>query len=151
MNVELFIRNSIVIDAPPEKVWDALVNPRQTRKYMFGCEAMSDWKKDSSLTWKMLQEGKEVIAVKGKIVDIRPPEYLSYTTIDPNGDAEDIPENYLTVVYELDLQEEGTLLTITQGNYAAVGDGDARYKKAAEAGGWNTTLALIKELVEREV
>jgi uncharacterized protein YndB with AHSA1/START domain len=43
---ELFVKNSITINASPAKVWDALTNPEQTRKYMFGCETVSDWKKE---------------------------------------------------------------------------------------------------------
>lgn len=45
----LFIKNTITINAPITKVWDALINPEQTKKYMFGCEAVSDWKVGSSL------------------------------------------------------------------------------------------------------
>ncbi len=49
---KLFVKNSIVINAPVANVWDALVNPEQTKKYMFGCETVSDWKPGSPLLWK---------------------------------------------------------------------------------------------------
>ena len=45
----LFVKNIININAPALKVWDALVNPEQTKKYMFGCETVSDWKPGSPL------------------------------------------------------------------------------------------------------
>ena len=32
------------IDAPVDKVWDALINPEMIKKYMFGTTAISDWK-----------------------------------------------------------------------------------------------------------
>src|ERR1044071_3730849 len=92
--------SKVAIKAPTEKVWDILVNPAQTKKYMFGCETVSDWKPGSSLLWKGVFDGKELVAVKGTIVDIQAPRYLVYTTIDPNSTVEDIPENHLTVTYE---------------------------------------------------
>src|ERR1044072_7232802 len=108
-NKQLIVKNSIAINASPAKVWDALVNPEQTKKYMFGCETVSDWKKGSPLTWKMIHEGKEFIPVKGSIVEIRPEEYLAYTVIDPHNPAlADIPENYLTVEYVLEEENGGT-------------------------------------------
>src|SRR6188474_709252 len=102
MNTPLFVKNSIAIDASPAKVWDALINPEQTKKYMFGCETVSDWKIGSPLLWRGNYEGQDMIFVKGNIVDIQPEKLLSYTTIDPNNaEVPDIPENYLTVTYKL--------------------------------------------------
>ena len=99
--MSLFIKNSITISAPQSKVWNALINPEQTKKYMFGSEAISDWRVGSPLIWKGLYEGKEMIFVKGSVVDIKPERFLAYTVFDPNSTIEDIPENYLTVTYEL--------------------------------------------------
>ncbi len=72
MTTPLFIKNTITINAPASKVWDALVNPEQTKEYMFGCEALSDWKAGSPLLWKGNYEGKEMVFVKGNIVKIHP-------------------------------------------------------------------------------
>ncbi len=69
---KLEIKNSITINAPIEKVWDALVNPAQTKKYMFGCETVSDWKVGSNLSWQAFYEGKNTVFVTGKIVSIEP-------------------------------------------------------------------------------
>ena len=149
MNSTLIVKNTIAIGAPPSKVWDALVNPEQTKKYMFGCETVSDWKIGSPLLWKGYYEGKEMIFVKGTIVDIKPEKFLAYTTIDPNSTMEDIPENYLTVTYELTPKDGQTILTVTQGDYSKVADGDRRYKETYNNGeGWNPILVEIKKLVE---
>jgi len=144
----LIVENSIEIDAPPSKVWDALTNPAQTKKYMFGCEAISEWKKGSPLLWKMDQNGHDLIVVKGDIVDINPGKYLKYTTIDPNSGIADIPENYLTVTYSLEEKNGRTVLSVSQGDYSKVGDGDKRYAETVEGGGWNPILVLVKNLVE---
>ena len=151
MSNSLFIKNEILINAPADAVWDALVNPEKTKQYMFGCETVSDWKKGSTLLWKGHYQGKEVIFVKGHIVDIEPEEKLVYTVIDPNSDIADIPENYLTVTYRLLPYGEHTLLAVTQGDYAKVAEGERRYKESYNGGeGWNPILEGIKKLVESE-
>ena len=149
MDKQLIVKNTITINAPASKVWDALTNPEQTKKYMFGCETVSDWKMGSSLLWKGNYEGKEMVFVKGKIVRIEPEKFLAYTTIDPNSTIEDIPENYLTVTYNLSEENIQTILTVTQGDYTKVADGERRYKEAYNRGeGWNPILVEIKKLVE---
>ncbi|HLK27515.1 MAG TPA: SRPBCC domain-containing protein [Puia sp.] len=150
MSNSLIVENTIVIHAPATSVWNALVNPEQTKKYMFGCETVSDWKPGSSLLWKGSYEGKEMVFVKGNIVEINPGNYLAYTVIDPNNHAiEDIPENYLTVTYSLKEENGATTLTVTQGDYSKVAEGEKRYQEAYNHGeGWNPILVAIKNLVE---
>jgi uncharacterized protein YndB with AHSA1/START domain len=149
MDNQLIVKSSVLIHAPAVKVWDVLTNPEQTKKYMFGCEAISDWKPGSDLRWKGNYEGKEMIFVKGKIVEIQPEKYLAYTTIDPNSGMEDIPENYLTVTYDLSEENGRTVLNVTQGDYSKVADGEKRYRETYNNGeGWNPILAEIKKLAE---
>jgi uncharacterized protein YndB with AHSA1/START domain len=148
MNNPLIVTNSITINAPAEKVWDALVNPEQTKKYMFGSEAISDWKPGSELLWKGNYEGNDMVFVKGKIVEINPGKFLSYTTIDSNSGIADIPENYLTVTYDLKEENGQTVLTATQGDYSIVGDGEKRFRETLDGGGWQPILVEIKKLLE---
>lgn len=149
MNNELIVRNEIKINAPAAKVWDALTNPEQTKKYMYGCETVSDWQPGSPLLWKGVWDGVEMVAVKGNIVQIEPGKFLAYTTIDPNNpDMPDAPENYLTVTYSLSEQHGSTQLTVTQGDYTKVADGEKRYNDAMNAGGWSAILGEIKKLLE---
>ena len=148
MNNPLIVTNSITINAPAEKVWDALVNPEQTKKYMFGSEAISDWKPGSELLWKGNYEGNDMVFVKGKIVEINPAKFLSYTTVDPNSGIADIPENYLTVTYDLKEENGQTVLTATQGDYSIVGDGEKRFRETLDGGGWQPILVEIKKLLE---
>lgn len=146
---ELLIKNTIEINAPAAKVWDALTNPEKTKVYMFGCETVSDWKLGSELLWKGHYEGKEMIFVKGYIIHIEPTTKLVYSTFDPNSAIEDIPENYLNVTYALKEQNGKTTLQVTQGDYSKVADGERRYKEGLNNGeGWNPILIEIKKLVE---
>lgn len=148
MDKTLFVTNTIDINAPATKVWDALTNPSETKKYMFGCEAISEWEPGTDLLWQGTYEGKDMVFVKGKIVEIKPETLLSYTTIDPYSSVADIPENYLTVTYKLKEENGKTILTATQGNYATVDDGEKRYRETMQGGGWEPILTQIKKLVE---
>lgn len=147
---ELLIKNTIIIHAPAQAVWKALVDPEQTKQYMFGCETVSDWKAGSSLLWRMDYEGKELIAVKGTILEIMPGKKLVYTVFDPNNKTmQDIPENYLRVTYELESTGNETILNVTQGDYHKVAEGERRYRESYNNGeGWNPILVEIKKLVE---
>ena len=141
--------SNITINAPASKVWDALTNPEQTKKYMFGCETISDWKVGSPLLWQANYEGKDTVFVKGNIVSIEPEKLLAYTTFDPNSTIQDVPSNYLTVTYELTEENGQTYLTVTQGDYSKVADSEKRYNEAYNDGeGWNPILIEIKKLAE---
>lgn len=146
---QLTVQNSVIINALPSVVWDALTNPEQTKKYMFGCETVSDWNVGSPLLWRGNQDGQEMVFVKGHIVALEPERLLAYTTIDPNSAVEDIPENYLTVTYHLSGEDRQTVLTVTQGDYATVADGPRRYQETMDGGGWDSVLIAIKELIEQ--
>lgn len=151
MSQPLIVRSSIKIHAPTAKVWDLLTNPEQTKKYMFGCAALSDWTVGSPLIWKGNFNGVELVAVKGAVTGIRPGEFLAYTTIDPNSTIPDVPENYVTVTYTLTETSGETLLEVTQGDFTGVADGQRRYEETYNNGeGWNPILFQIKELAEAQ-
>lgn len=150
MSTPLIIHNTIDIKAPAAKVWDALVNPEQTKKYMFGCVPVTDWQPGSPMLWKGVFDGVEIVAVKGEVVKIVPGKHLSYTTIDPNSpDIPDVPENYLLVTYNVAETPEGSTLTVTQGDYAGVANGQRRYEDSTKDGGWQPILEAIRDLAEK--
>ncbi len=145
------VTNSITIKATASRVWDALTNPEQTKKYMFGCETVSDWKTGSSLLWKGSYEGNEMIFVKGFILDIQPNRILKYTVIDPNATYPHSPENHLNVTYELSEQTGLTTLTVSQDGFENAADGEKRYTDVYNNGeGWNPILVEIKKMIERD-
>ena len=145
----MIVKSIITINAPAAKVWDALVNPEQTKKYMFGCETVSDWQVGSPLLWQMEYQGSPFIPVKGNIVKIEPGKLLVYTVIDPNSGMPDIPENYLDVEYALTEANGQTTLTVTQSGFEGAADSEKRYKDTYNNGeGWNPILVQIKALVE---
>ena len=142
----LYTENEITIDAPVSEVWDTLTNPEKTKHYMYGCEVVSDWKIGSSVLWKGAEDS--VVYVKGTLVALEEEKVFSFTTFDPNGTYEDVPENYLTATYTLRPEGNSTFLKVTQGDYAAVAEGDKRYEDTVAQGGWGSVLEAIKKLVE---
>lgn len=142
MEKELVIRNEMWLNASPEKVWEALTHPDQTEKYMFNCRVQTDWKVSSKVDWAY----NGTTYVTGNVVSIDAPRRLVYTVFDPQGDYKDVPENYLTVAYELIPQNGGTLLKVEQGDYAKVEQGERRYADAPQ--GWEPVLVEIKKVVE---
>ena len=74
---------------------------------------------------------------------------MAYTAIDPHNSIDDASEQPITITYTLSTENEQTVLTVTQGDYAKVADGERRYREADNNGeGWNPILQQIKELVE---
>jgi uncharacterized protein YndB with AHSA1/START domain len=143
---ELFARGSVEIKATPDRVWRVLTAPECTRQYMFGTEAVTDWKVGSPLLWQGTHEGKEIVFVQGHILEITPARLLRYTTFGPNMGLEDVPSNYLTVTYELTAIEGGVRLSVSQGDFAGVQNAQKRFEETAA--GWPQVLVRVKEISE---
>ena len=144
MTTPLVFHSSVRIHAPAARVWAALTNPEMTKKFMFDAEAISDWKIGSPLIWKI--EGSEKV-LKGTIVAIERNRRLSYTIIDPKAPYPDIPENYTTVTYDLTEERGETIVSVSDGDFATVVDGEERYKRTIW--GWGVALQRLKEVVEK--
>jgi uncharacterized protein YndB with AHSA1/START domain len=142
----MIVEKSISINALASRGWNVLVNSDITKKYMFNCEPISDWKVGSRLDWKGVADGK--VYVKGIILKIEPEKLLQYTTFDPNGGLKDVPSNYLTVTYSLSSDDGGALLSVSQGDFASADNGQKRYEETET--GWSMVLLKIKELAEQE-
>jgi len=141
----LFTHFTVDIAAPPEKVWRALTEPALTRLYMFGCEALSDWTPGSPLVWRGEWEGKAMVFVTGRVVTFDPPRVLAYTTFDPNGGLADVPENHVTMTCALAPLGAGTRLSLSQGDFAKVQDGEKRFADASRDDGFLAKLKAVAE------
>ncbi len=137
-----FVANaSITINAPITKVWDALVNPKVIKIYMFGTETISDWEVGSKIVWK--GEWKEKpYQDNGIILKIEPEKILQYTHYSPITRLPDIPENYHTVTYSVTQKEDSTHLSISQDNNA-----DEKAQNESEKM-WGMMLMDLKKLME---
>ncbi len=145
------IQNTIEITADATRVWDVLTQPEETKKYMFSCETVSDWKQGSELLWKGNYEGKEVVFVSGYIKEIEPPKLLKYSVIDPNASYPKTPENHLDITYELSPVEGKTILNVSMAGFEHAAEGEKRYNDSYNNGeGWNPILVQIKKIAEEQ-
>ena len=130
------------IEAGPQEVWKALTDPALIGKYMFGTKVETDWKPGSPIVWKGEYEGKRY-EDKGEILDVDPGHRLSMTHFSAMSGLDDRPENYHTVVYELEQQGDTTVVSLSQ-------DGNDSEEAAERSQStWETVLAGLKETVER--
>ncbi|WP_295124449.1 SRPBCC family protein [uncultured Chitinophaga sp.] len=132
---------SIAINAPKDKVWEALTDPDMIREYLFGTETSTDWKKGSPITYKGTWKG-QAYEDKGTIIDIIPEKLLHTTYLSGMSGQEDVPENYANVIYEISEQSGKTVLSITQDN------NDTEESRQHSEQNWNTVLEGLKLLVE---
>lgn len=141
--MNLIAKKSLVLQAPIEKVWEALTKPELIKKYFFGTQAVSDWEKGSPLVWKGEWEGKHY-EDKGVIEEIVPPRHLRYTYFSSMSGKEDVPENYAHITYELSEDVHGTLLTIAQ-------DGvESEKSREHSEQNWGMILEGLKKVLEDE-
>jgi uncharacterized protein YndB with AHSA1/START domain len=142
MTKGLVAKAEIVINAPAKKVWEALVTPEIIKKYLFGTEAVSDFRTGSSIAYRGEWEGKKY-EDKGKILEVVPEKLLVSTYWSSMGGRPDTAENYSTVMYELSGNSGFTRLTITQDNNLT------EESRAHSEKNWNLVLKTLKDLLEK--
>ncbi len=141
MYKKITAKASISIKAGADEVWDALTNPDKIKQYFFGTNAISDWKKGSSLKFTGEWEGKKY-EDKGTILDSEPGKLFRYTYWSSMGKLEDKPENYATVTYELVPAGNETTLNITQDNV------ETEESREHSESNWQWILTELKKFVE---
>ena len=128
------------VEAPVEKVWEALTDPALVKQYFFGSDLKTDWKVNSPIQWTGEFEGTTYLD-KGVVLEFVPNEKLSFSYLSSWSGMEDKPENYLWVSYAVKPSGSGTELTITQSNYDA-----ERAKHSAD--NWAMVMEGMKKIVE---
>ena len=129
------------IDAPPSQVWAALTDPEQIKKYMFGSQVETDWRPGSPIVWKGEYEGKRY-EDKGEIVEFEPERRLKMTHFSPLSGQEDVPENYHTLVYELEEHGAKTRVSLSQDKNPT--EEAAEHSRA----NWEQMLSGLKQVFE---
>jgi uncharacterized protein YndB with AHSA1/START domain len=132
----------IEVDASPDQVWAAMTDPAKIERYMFGSKVETDWKPGSRIAWKGEYDGKPY-EDHGEILDVQPGRRLELTHCSPLGGAEDVPENYNTIVYELTGSGDGTHVRLTQDNNPSEEQAEQFSRN------WQQMLTDLKEVVEQ--
>ena len=135
-------RASVAVEAPPETVWKALVEPETIRKYMMGgANVISDWEEGSDIAWEGEWEGKP-FKDKGTILQKDPERLLQYSHFSPLSGKADSPENYHTITIELSGDGPTTEVTLTQDN------NETDEAKDHSEQNWQAMLDGLKRVVE---
>lgn len=142
----LIIKETVEFKSDSNTVWDLVVNPQMTKQYMFGCEVLSDWQIGSAINWKgKTQDGKEVIYVKGSIIEFEEGRKTTFSMFDPNIGIADVPKNYVHLTYEVIPKDNGCCLVITQGDFQGADNAEKRFEESKQ--GWKMVIPMMKKLL----
>ena len=141
MDKNLIARASLSINVPREKAWNALVDPKAIKEYMFGTHVVSEWHEGSPIVWKGEWQGKSY-EDKGVILQLKPGSDLQYSHFSPLSGLPDQPENYHTVTIQLSTDGNQTLVSLTQDKNATEEERDH------SAQNWEMMLGALKKYLE---
>lgn len=140
METNFQIQYSTIVQASPEKVWEALTNPDIVKQYFFGSHMVTSWNVGDPILFQGEWEGQSY-QDKGEVLEYDHNKRLAYSYLSNWSNKEDKPENYLWVCYEVRPHESGTELSIYQSNYD-----EEKAKHSKE--NWASVINEMKKIVE---
>jgi uncharacterized protein YndB with AHSA1/START domain len=141
MKEDLRTEESITIDAPIGKVWEALTTPDLIRRWFFGVQTETDWQPGSSIVHRGEYQGRPYEDT-GTILEVEPPNRLVHTHWSPVSGLPNVPENHERIAWELTESAGGTALTIKESNLPS------EEAKATSEKSWRMVLENLKGLLE---
>src|SRR5579871_884228 len=127
------------IRTTPEKLWEALTDPRFTRQYWFGTSVESGWKQGSP--WKLVGSDG-TLTDSGEILEVDPPRRMVIRWLN-EWRPELKAEGPSRCTIELEPVGSAVKLTITH----QIDRPDAQLITAV-SGGWPRLLSNLKSLLE---
>ena len=129
------------VTAPVDRVWKALTDPADIKRYMFGTTAKSDWRVGSPITFEGEWQGKTYLD-KGVITAFEPNRRLQYTHFSTLAGKPDVPENYHTVTVRLEPMGDRTRITLDQDN------NETEEARVQSEKNWRMMLDGLRQLLE---
>jgi len=127
------------ISTSPEKIWNALTDPKITKQY-WQHENLSDWKPGSR--WEHRTSVKDrTLKLVGKVIESSPPRRLVLTWAFPDDAARD--EKHSQVTFEIEPVRNVVRLTVT---HDRLEPGSGMLQRISE--GWPKVLSSLKTLLE---
>jgi uncharacterized protein YndB with AHSA1/START domain len=142
MTNQISATKSVTVKATKSQVWEAITNPEMIKKYFFGTEAISDFKKGSPIYYRGVWEGK-AYEDKGTILEVEKEKLLKHDYWSSFSGTKDSPENYATITYKLSGNDGNVTLSVTQDNLRSEEQREHSEKN------WETVLTGLKELLEK--
>jgi uncharacterized protein YndB with AHSA1/START domain len=138
---DLVVTRSVMLQAPPARVWEVLTDPAMTKEYMNECSIATSWQIGEPLEWK---NKEDKVRYRGQLLEIVPGSKLMYSYFDPHAGSEDEPSSYVHVTYTVVPRNGITELLVTLTNF---GGNDTRAEHAAS--NWDfEILPRLKALAE---
>jgi uncharacterized protein YndB with AHSA1/START domain len=139
------IEREIVIEAPPEVVWELVTDPEHVGAW-FGDAAEIDLRPggDVALTW----EGHGTYLAR--VEKVEPPRFFSFRWARPT-DTPPAEGNSTLVEFSLSAEREGTRLTVVESGFAALARSEDEKAKhlADNTEGWTIELGHLREYAAR--
>lgn len=105
--------STIILNAPAEKVWHVLTEPKLVKQWQYGSDLITDWKAGNEIRFRNEWEG-QVFEQWGTILEVVPNQKIKYSLFFPRPGLEDKPENYFIMSYVLSEENHKTKLEIIQ-------------------------------------
>lgn len=129
------------VAASSSEVWNALTDPQIIARYFFGSRVETDWRPGSPIRWEGEYQGKKY-EDRGEVLEVERDRLLKVTHFSPMSGLPDKPENYHTLVFELEPRGDTTHVSLTQDH----NNDEAEAEHATE--NWRTVLEGLKKTVE---
>jgi uncharacterized protein YndB with AHSA1/START domain len=140
---DLIAKAQVTVNASPDEVWDALINPAKVKQYMFGADVKSDFKPKSRISFTGEWEGKP-FEEKGFVLEVEKGKLLRYNTFNPASDKPDIEENYHAISIELKAVGDKTEVSLAQDN------NESEEMRLHSQKNWEMVLEKLKSVVEKK-
>jgi uncharacterized protein YndB with AHSA1/START domain len=141
MNQPLTHVYEVYIRTTPEKLWDALTDPKQTKQYFFGCSVGSDWETGAPLVYRM-EDG--YVPFEATIEAIEPRKRLVHSfKSNPEDNSTYSPDPPSRVTYEIEQLGPTCLLRLTHEHFG----GETSTTKGTNRG-WQIIFSGLKTLLE---
>ncbi|OLO37962.1 hypothetical protein BTR23_12430 [Alkalihalophilus pseudofirmus] len=139
----LIVKDDILIDASPSKVWEILIKPQYVSQWdelpdQYPNEDMTE---GSQVVWELPNGGQSIT----KIIEAIQNEKLKIALYVSNWE-EKLNEGEISYLYQLEKQGDSTLLMIEIGDFSLLKDGQMYYEASVEFA--KNAKMVIKDLAE---
>lgn len=133
----LAVERSIWIDAPRERVWQAVTNPEQLAQWFLPPMPGAQMKRDDSGEISVLMGPMAVAVALFETLD-QPRKVISRS----------LPERQLATTYLLEEENGGTRVTVTMSGFEALPEDTRRDRLAPSGAAWEKALANLKAYID---